>query len=82
MKKVKTTLDNLKKGQRGLILEINIENKKTKRHLLDLGVTRGTIVEIKKIAPTGDPIGIGLRDYELCVAKKDLEKIIVETLVR
>lgn len=82
MKKVRTTLDKLKKGQRGLILEINIENKKIKRHLLDLGLTRGTIVEIKKIAPTGDPIGISLRDYELCVAKKDLEKIIVETLIK
>lgn len=71
------TLDKLKKGQQGKILEINIQDKKKKRHLLEMGLTRGTIVKVKKIAPSGDPISIELRDYELCISKKELENISV-----
>ena len=73
----KTTLDKLKKGQEGVLLEINIEDRKRKKHLLDMGLTKGTKVKIKKIAPMGDPIGIELRDYELCVSKKELSQIII-----
>lgn len=71
------TLDKLKKGQQGKILEINIKDKKKKKHLLEMGLTRGTIVKVKKIAPSGDPISIELRDYELCISKKELENISV-----
>ena len=71
------TLDKLKKGQQGKILEINIKDKKKKKHLLEMGLTRGTIVKLKKIAPSGNPIVIELRDYELCISKKELENIVV-----
>lgn len=71
------TLDKLKKGQQGKILEINIQDKKKKKHLLEMGLTIGTIVKVKKIAPSGDPISIELRDYELCISKKELENISV-----
>lgn len=73
-----TTLDKLKKGQEANILEIKIKERKQKRHLLDMGLTKGTKVKIKKIAPMGDPVSIELRGYELCVSKKELEQIIVE----
>ena len=45
-----------------------------------MGLTRGTVVLIKKIAPMGDPIDIVLRDYELAICKNDLSKIEVEVL--
>ena len=45
-----------------------------------MGITRGTIVAVKKVAPMGDPIDIELRDYELCVCKADLDKIEVEVI--
>ena len=45
-----------------------------------MGITRDTIVTIKKIAPMGDPIDISLRDYELCICKDDLSKIDVEII--
>ena len=82
MKKVKEccNLAKLKVGQRGKILKLEEDNKEIRRHMLDMGMTVGTEVKIKKIAPLGDPISISLRDYELCICKKDLSKIIVEIL--
>ena len=37
-----------------------------------MGITKGVIIEIKKIAPLGDPIDISLRGYELCLRKEDM----------
>ena len=82
MKYVKTTLDKLKRGQEAIVLEININERKRKKHLLDMGLTRGVKVKIKKIAPMGDPVSIELRDYELCVSKKELSQIIVGVEMR
>lgn len=73
-------LSNLKIGQKGRIIALKIENKMIRRHLLDMGLTRGTIVKVKKIAPMGDPIDITLRSYELCIRKADLELVEVEVL--
>lgn len=71
-------LSELKVGQKAKIIQLNVENKEIRRHLLDMGLTRGTKVEIKKKAPMGDPIDIKLRDYELCISKSDLSQIEVE----
>ncbi len=71
-------LSDLKVGQKAKIVSLKEKNKEIKRHLLDMGLTKGTELSIKKIAPMGDPIDIKIRDYELCIAKKNLEKIEVE----
>ena len=73
-------LSELEIGQKAKVLKLNIENKQIKRHLLDMGITRGVIVKIKKIAPMGDPIDLELRDYELCIRKADLTQIEVEVI--
>ena len=73
-------LSKLDVGQRAKIVKLNVENKEIRRHLLDMGLTRGVVVEIKKKAPIGDPIDIKLRDYELCISKSDLEQIEVEVV--
>ena len=73
-------LSKLKVGQEAKVTKLNIDDKQTRRHLLDMGLTRGVIVKIKKIAPMGDPIDIELRGYELCIGKSDLNKIDVEVI--
>ncbi len=73
-------LDELKVGQKAKVLSLNVENKEIRRHLLDMGITRGVEVRVKKVAPMGDPIDIELRDYELCIRKADLSKIEVEVI--
>ena len=82
MKRVgeKCVLSDLVVGQKAKVLKLNETNKVIRRHLLDMGITRNTIVTVKKIAPMGDPIDIELGDYELCICKADLSKIEVEVV--
>ena len=73
-------LSQLKIGQRAKVTSIEVKNKEVRRHLLDMGLTRGVEIEIKKIAPMGDPIDIKIRDYELCISKENLSQIKVEVI--
>ncbi len=73
-------LSKLNVGQKARVVKLNVQNKEIRRHLLDMGLTRGTEVKIKKKAPVGDPIDIELRDYELCISKSDLNQIEVEVI--
>ena len=73
-------LSELKVGQMAKIVKLNVQNKEIRRHLLDMGLTRGVNIRVKKIAPVGDPIDIELRDYELCISKSDLSQIEVEVI--
>ena len=68
-------LSELKIMQQAIEKNINIKNKNVKRHLLDMGITKGVKIKIKKIAPMGDPVDIELRGYELAIRKKDLKDI-------
>lgn len=74
-------LSELKVGQSAKVLRLNEENRAIRRHLLDMGITKGVLITIKKVSPMGDPIDIQLRDYELCLRKKDLAKIEVEVII-
>lgn len=76
----KCDLSKLKKGQRAKVLEINLDKKEMRRHLLDMGITKGTEILIKKIAPMGDPVDIELRGYELCIRKEEMRNIKVEVI--
>ena len=46
-----------------------------KRHIMDMGITKGTEVFVRKVAPLGDPIEVCLRGYELTLRKDDARKI-------
>ena len=50
----------------------------TKRRIMDMGITRGTEVFVRKVAPLGDPIEITVRGYELSIRKADADMIEVE----
>lgn len=76
----KCNLSELEVGQKAKVLKLTEENKAIRRHLLDMGITRGVEITIKKVAPMGDPIDLQLRDYELCLRKEDLRKIEVEVI--
>lgn len=49
-----------------------------KRRIMDMGVTKGTEVFVRKIAPLGDPMELNIRGYELSIRKEDASKIEVE----
>ena len=49
-----------------------------KRRIMDMGITRGVDIFVRKVAPFGDPIEVTVRGYELSLRKADAEMIIVE----
>lgn len=46
-----------------------------KRHIMDMGITKGTSVFVRKVAPLGDPIEVTVRGYELSLRKADAEMV-------
>ena len=50
----------------------------TKRRIMDMGLTKGTEVHVRKVAPLGDPIELNVRGYELSVRKSEAEMIEVQ----
>jgi ferrous iron transport protein A len=75
-----TNLSNLRKGQKAKVVFLNTIDKALRRRLLDMGITEGVQVKVKKIAPLGDPFDIELRGYELCLRKRDLKMIDIEVI--
>ena len=73
-------LPELKIGQAGQVISLEEKNRAIRRHMLDMGITKGVKITVRKVAPLGDPIDISLRDYELCIRKEDLAQISVEVL--
>ena len=71
------TLRDVKVGEKATIVRLNGEGA-LKRRIMDMGLTRGTEVFVRKVAPLGDPMELTVRGYELSVRKGDAELIEVE----
>ena len=70
-------LNELKVGEKGLVLRLNAEGK-IKRRLFDMGVTPGVEIKVRKLAPLGDPIEVTIRGYELSLRKAEAECVLME----
>lgn len=68
------SLKELKPGQRGVVVQIDSKGA-LKRRLVDMGITPGVVIMVRKVAPLGDPIEINLRGYELTIRKTEAENI-------
>ena len=71
------TLKEAKVGQTVQVVKLYGEGA-VKRRIMDMGITRGAEVHIRKVAPLGDPIEVTVRGYELSLRKADAEMIEVE----
>ena len=71
------TLRDVKIGQTAVIKRLHGEGA-LKRRIMDMGLTKGTEVYVRKVAPLGDPMELTVRGYELSVRKSDAENIEVE----
>ena len=76
MKRMKT-LKEVKVGEDAVVKRLHGEGA-TKRRIMDMGITKGTAVHVRKVAPLGDPIELTVRGYELSSRKADAEMIEVE----
>ena len=71
------TLKQAKIGDTVTVLKLHGEGA-VKRRLMDMGLTKGTAVHVRKVAPLGDPIEVTVRGYELSLRKADAEMIEVQ----
>ena len=71
------TLKEVKEGEHAVIAKLHGEGA-LKRRIMDMGLTKGTEVYVRKVAPLGDPMQLTVRGYELSVRKADAELIEVQ----
>ena len=70
------TLKEAKIGETVTVVKLTGEGP-VKRRIMDMGLTKGTLVHVKKSAPLGDPIELTVRGYELSIRKAEAENVIV-----
>ncbi len=71
------TLRQVGIGQTVRVVKLHGEGA-VKRRIMDMGITKGTQVHIRKVAPLGDPVEVTVRGYELSIRKTDADMIEVE----
>ena len=71
------TLKDIKCGETVKVKKLQ-GNGPIKRRIMDMGITNGAKIYVRKLAPLGDPIQINVRGYELTLRKADAEMILVE----
>ena len=71
------TLREAKIGETVKVVKLHGEGA-VKRRIMDMGITKGVEVYVRKLAPLGDPIVVNVRNYELSIRKADAEMIEVE----
>ena len=68
------TLREMKVGETATVVKLHGEGA-VKRRIMDMGITKGVEVHIRKVAPLGDPIELNVRGYELSLRKADADMI-------
>ncbi len=68
------TLKDIKVGQKAVVVKVHGEGA-LKRRIMDMGITKGVEIFVRKVAPLGDPIEVTVRGYELSLRKMDCQNI-------
>ncbi len=71
------TLRDAKIGETVRVLKLDGEGA-VKRRIMDMGITKGVDVFVRKVAPLGDPIEVTVRNYELSIRKADAQMVLVD----
>ena len=71
------TLRDVSVGQTVKVTRLNGDGP-VKRRIMDMGITKGVEIYVRKVAPLGDPVEVTVRGYELSLRKADAEMIVVE----
>lgn len=68
------TLDSIRPGQTVSVVKL-LGQGATKRRIMDMGLTKGTQVYVRKVAPLGDPVEVTIRGYELSLRKEEAQHV-------
>ena len=71
------TLRQVKVGETVTVVKLHGEGA-VKRRIMDMGITKGVQVYVRKVAPLGDPVEVNVRGYELSIRKNDAEMVEVQ----
>lgn len=71
------TLKEVPVGTSATVVKLHGEGA-VRRRIMDMGITKGTLVYVRKVAPLGDPIQVSVRGYELSIRKADADTVEVE----
>jgi ferrous iron transport protein A len=71
------TLKDVRVGENATVTKLHGEGA-TKRRIMDMGITKGVAIHVRKVAPLGDPMELQVRGYELSIRKADAEMIEVQ----
>ena len=71
------TLKEVSAGETVVVSKINVTGS-IKRRIMDMGITKGVSITVRKVAPLGDPIELNVRNYAVSLRKADAENIFVE----
>jgi ferrous iron transport protein A len=71
------TLREVKTGETVTVVKLNGEGA-VKRRIMDMGITKGVEIYVRKVAPLGDPVEVTVRGYELSVRKEDAQMVEVQ----
>jgi ferrous iron transport protein A len=71
------TLKDIKVGETAKVVKLHGEGA-VKRRIMDMGITKGVEIFVRKVAPLGDPVEVNVRGYELSLRKADAEMIEVQ----
>ena len=72
------TLNTLQPGEYGIVDHIESTKSAIRQRLLEMGLTKGTSIELVRFAPMGDPIEIAVRGYRLSLRRVEAETVVVE----
>ncbi len=70
------TLKDVKIGESVTVLKLEGQGA-IRRRIMDMGITKGTKIEVRKLAPLGDPMELSVRGYELSLRKDDAKMVVV-----
>lgn len=71
------TLKDAKIGERISVIKVTGEGP-VKRRIMDMGITKGVEIFVRKVAPLGDPVEVTVRGYELSLRKVDAQMVVIE----
>ncbi|MCC8191047.1 MAG: ferrous iron transport protein A [Planctomycetes bacterium] len=74
-----STLDAIQPGHRARVVSL-VGDGDIKKRISEMGLTRGAVVEVERVAPLGDPMDIKVRGYRLSLRKEEAARIVVEPL--
>jgi ferrous iron transport protein A len=72
-------LDTLVPGEKGIVVNLSASTFEIRQRLLEMGLTKGTTIEVIRLAPLGDPIEIEIRGYRLSLRRKEAEAVLIRS---